>query len=96
MQVAPQMSTRRGCDSRLACEPQIAISDVRMMDGTGSFANTLQRSRGAAEVAFRAGALDQLYQSGAAKALLQQRLGGARLIQLVKRTSAKGDFRRAA
>ena len=83
MQAAPKMSTRRGCDSRLACEPQIAISDVRMMDGNGSFANTLQRSRGAAEVAFRAGALDQLYQSGAAKALFPRSQGSVHEVVLV-------------
>jgi urease accessory protein len=54
-----------------------------MMDGTGSFANTLQRSRGAADVVFRENALDRLYQSGAAKALLPRSHGPAHEIVLV-------------
>ena len=53
------------------------------MDGTGSFANTLQRSRGAADVVFRENALDRLYQSGAAKALLPRSHGPAHEIVLV-------------
>ena len=38
-----------------------------MMDGTVTLDRTLQRSRGTADVAFRADELDRLYQAGAAK-----------------------------
>ena len=54
-----------------------------MMDGTVTLGRTLQRSRGTADVAFRAGELDRLYQSGAAKALLPRRHGGAHEVVLV-------------
>ncbi len=53
------------------------------MDGTNIFATALQRSRGAVDVAFRAGALDRLYQSGAAKALLPRSFNRAHEIVLV-------------
>jgi urease accessory protein len=54
-----------------------------MMDGTVTFTKTLQRSRGTAEVGFRASALDRLYQSGAAKALLPRSYGAAQEVVLV-------------
>ena len=54
-----------------------------MMDGTVTLAKTLQRSRGTAEVGFRASALDRLYQSGAAKALLPRSYGAAQEVVLV-------------
>ena len=54
-----------------------------MMDGTVTLDRTLQRSRGTADVAFRADELDRLYQAGAAKALLPRRHGGAHEVVLV-------------
>ena len=54
-----------------------------MMDGTVTLTKTLQRSRGTAEVGFRASALDRLYQSGAAKALLPRSYGAAHEVVLV-------------
>ena len=54
-----------------------------MMDGTVTLAKTLQRSRGTADVGFRANALDRLYQSGAAKALLPRSYGAAQEVVLV-------------
>ena len=53
------------------------------MDGTVTLDRTLQRSRGTADVAFRANELDRLYQAGAAKALLPRRHGGAHEVVLV-------------
>lgn len=53
------------------------------MDGTVTLDRTLQRSRGTAEVAFRADELGRLYQAGAAKALLPRRHGGAHEVVLV-------------
>ena len=53
------------------------------MDGTVKLNTTLQRSRGTVDVAFRAGALDRLYQAGAAKALLPRRYGGPHEVVLV-------------
>ena len=53
------------------------------MDGTVTLDRTLQRSRGTADVAFRADELDRLYQAGAAKALLPRRHGGAHEVVLV-------------
>ena len=53
------------------------------MDGTGSFAKSIQRSRGAADVAFREHALDRLYQSGSAKVLWPRSYGSAHEIVLV-------------
>jgi len=47
------------------------------MDGNGHFAQALQRSRGEAEIAFKAGDLARLYQRGAAKALLPRSHGMA-------------------
>ena len=54
-----------------------------MMDGTVRLGIALQRSRGTADVAFRAGDLERLYQSGAAKALIPRRHGGAHEVVLV-------------
>ena len=54
-----------------------------MMDGTVTLTKTLQRSRGTAEVSFRVSALDRLYQSGAAKALLPPSYGAAQEVVLV-------------
>ena len=54
-----------------------------MIDGTANFTKTLQRSRGTAEVGFRTSALDRLYQSGAAKALLPPSYGAAQEVVLV-------------
>ena len=54
-----------------------------MMDGTINLGRTYQRSRGMADVAFRADELGRLYQSGAAKALLPRRHGGAHEVVLV-------------
>ena len=59
-----------------------------MMDGTATLTKTLQRSRGTAEVGFRASALDRLYQSGAAKALLPRSYGAAQEVVLVNTAGA--------
>ena len=53
------------------------------MDGTVTLTKTHQRSLGTAEVGFRAGALDRLYQSGVAKALLPRSYGAAQEVVLV-------------
>ena len=71
------------CASRLAYEQQIGISIFKMMVGTNIFATALQRSRGVVDVAFRAGTLDRLYQSGAAKALMPRSFGKAHEVVLV-------------
>ena len=54
-----------------------------MMDGNGQFARTFQRSHGDADVGFRDGALDRLYQRGAAKALLPRSHGASQEVVLV-------------
>ena len=53
------------------------------MDGTVTLTKTHQRSLGTAEVGFRAGALDRLYQSSVAKALLPRSYGAAQEVVLV-------------
>ena len=53
------------------------------MDGTGSFANSLQRSHGKLDIAFREHTLGRLYQSGSAKVLLPRSYGSAHEIVLV-------------
>ena len=54
-----------------------------MMDGNGQFTRTFQRSHGDADVGFRNGGLDRLYQRGAAKALLPRSYGASQEIVLV-------------
>lgn len=56
----------------LAFPLKVATLKIVMMDGPVIVTNTLQRSRGEADVAFRNNNLDRLYQRGAAKALLPQ------------------------
>ena len=53
------------------------------MDGNGHFAQALQRSRGEADIAFKAGDLARLYQRGAAKALLPRSHGMAHEVVIV-------------
>ena len=53
------------------------------MDGTGTFSRSLQRARGEIRTTFRDGALDCLYHSGSAKALLPRSYGPAAEVVLV-------------
>lgn len=53
------------------------------MDGIGTVTKTLQRSLGDADVGFRDGALDRLYQRGSAKALLPRSYGASQEVVLV-------------
>lgn len=54
-----------------------------MMDGTGTFSRSLQRARGAIRTTFRNGALDCLFHSGSAKALLPRSYGPSNEVVLV-------------
>ena len=54
-----------------------------MMDGTSTISRSLQRARGAIRTTFRNGALDRLFHSGSAKALLPRSYGTASEVVLV-------------
>lgn len=54
-----------------------------MMDGTGTFSRSLQRARGTIRTTFRNRALDRLFQSGSAKALLPRSYGPSEEVVLV-------------
>ena len=54
-----------------------------MMDGTGKFSRSLQRARGETRTTLRNGALECLYHSGSAKALLPRSYGPATEVVLV-------------
>jgi len=54
-----------------------------MMDGTGTFSRSLQRARGATRTTFRNNALECLFNSGSAKALLPRSYGPSNEVVLV-------------
>lgn len=54
-----------------------------MMDGTGTFSRSMQRARGAIRTTFRNGALECLFHTGSAKALLPRSYGPSSEVVLV-------------